>query len=156
MGSLLAQAGYAVATGGYKGVMAAASQGAAEAGGHVIGVTTARLDHWRANDGTANQWVHEEIKFPNLKERLYHLIEFSQAAVALRGGIGTLTEVALTWSLLQVGEIAPRPFILVGSSWHEQLERYYGEGAYIEREQMSLWRCVDTPEEVVAALGVAG
>lgn len=40
LGCLLAQAGHAVLTGGYMGAMEATSRGAAEAGGHVIGVTS--------------------------------------------------------------------------------------------------------------------
>ena len=39
VGMLLASAGYTVQTGGYGGVMEAASKGAAQAGGHVIGVS---------------------------------------------------------------------------------------------------------------------
>ena len=39
MGQLLAQAGFTLMTGGYSGTMEAASRGAHQAGGHVIGVT---------------------------------------------------------------------------------------------------------------------
>ncbi len=44
LGRLLAQQGYVVATGGYAGTMEAASRGAKEAGGYVIGVTTSLFD----------------------------------------------------------------------------------------------------------------
>lgn len=156
LGELLARAGYAVATGGYSGTMEAASRGAAEAGGHVIGVTSSAFDDWRPSGGQANPWVKEEIKLPTLRERLYRLVEFCDAAVALRGGVGTLSEVALTWSLLQVGEIKPKPFILLGSVWGEVLTRYYGEGEYIKPVYMRLWQCVETPQEVITALDGAG
>ena len=46
-GALLAQAGWTVATGGYRGVMEAVSRGAHEAGGHVIGVTCTLIENWR-------------------------------------------------------------------------------------------------------------
>ena len=39
LGELLAQRGHTVLTGGYMGTMEAVSDGAAAAGGHVIGVT---------------------------------------------------------------------------------------------------------------------
>ena len=156
LGELLARAGYAVATGGYSGTMEAASRGAAEAGGHVIGVTASAFDHWGRTGGKANPWVKEEIKLRTLRERLYHLVEFCDAAVALRGGVGTLSEVALTWSLLQVGEIEPKPLILLGSLWGELLARYYGEGEYIKPVYMQLWQCVETPQEVIAALDGTG
>ncbi|HKZ68790.1 MAG TPA: hypothetical protein VJ020_01840, partial [Anaerolineales bacterium] len=70
MGRFLAEAGYTVATGGYTGVMEGASRGAAEAGGHVIGVTCGLIENWREGFG-ANTWVKEEIKFDTLRDRLY-------------------------------------------------------------------------------------
>ena len=151
LGALLAEAGYSVATGGYGGTMEATSRGAAEAGGHVIGVTSSIFDKWRGSDG-ANEWVNEEIKHVTLRERMMHLIDFCDAAVTLRGGIGTLAELAVTWSFLQTGEIKPRPFVLLGSEWAERLTRFYGDGAYIDEAYMSLWQCVDTPQQAVAAL----
>ena len=45
LGKLLAEAGHAVLTGGYIGTMEAASKGANEAGGHVIGVTCTDIEH---------------------------------------------------------------------------------------------------------------
>lgn len=152
LGELLAKAGFTVATGGYHGLMEATSRGAAEAGGHVIGVTSSVFDGWNGRGVEANQWVAEEIRFDSLRERLHHLVAFSDAAVSLRGGVGTLSEVALTWSLIQVGEITPRPFILLGKQWGELLEQYFQDGAYIREEHMKLWRCVETPEEVVTVL----
>lgn len=44
LGRRLTRAGFVVATGGYEGTMAAVSQGASEAGGHIIGVTSARVE----------------------------------------------------------------------------------------------------------------
>ena len=60
MGKRLAESGHAVAT-RLQAVMEAASRGAAEASGHVIGVTCGLLEDWL--EGTkANQWVKEEIR----------------------------------------------------------------------------------------------
>ncbi|MCC7358058.1 MAG: LOG family protein [Anaerolineales bacterium] len=126
LGAQLALAGWTVATGGYAGVMEAASRGAHEAGGHVIGVTCTLIENWRGLK--ANAWVREEQRFETLRERLYHLVEFSDAAVALPGGIGTLAEVALTWSLLQTGEIRAKPLVVVGRVWAETLTTFLHEG----------------------------
>ena len=157
LGKLLAEAGYTIATGGYSGIMEAASKGAAEAGGHVIGVTTDALNRWEAKAARPNPWVKEEIRFPTLHDRLYHLVAFCDAAVALPGGIGTLSEVALTWSLMQVGEIPRKPLILVGNNWHTLLTQFYGSGEYIRQDDMHLWRYVPTAREVLPALnGSAG
>src|SRR5512134_1709123 len=73
LGRLLARAGFVVQTGGYSGIMAGASQGAAEAGGHVIGVTCAQIERFRPIP--ANQWVTEEIKKRTLRERLFYLVD---------------------------------------------------------------------------------
>ncbi len=122
LGAALAQAGWTVATGGYTGVMEAASRGAAEAGGHVIGVTCSLIEDWKGL--RANPWVKEELKFATLRERLGHLVEFCDAALALPGGIGTLSEVALTWSLLQSGEIRRKPLVVVGEVWRQTVATF--------------------------------
>jgi hypothetical protein len=70
--------------------MEAVSRGAKEAGGHVIGVTCDDIEAWRKVK--ANSWVMEEIRKKTLVERLHTLIHESDAALALPGGAGTLTE----------------------------------------------------------------
>src|SRR5574339_491820 len=93
LGRLLAQRGHTVLTGGYIGTMEAVSRGAHQAGGHVVGVTCEDIEKWR-NVG-ANRWVKEERRKKTLFERLQGLIEGCDAALALPGGPGTLTEIAL-------------------------------------------------------------
>jgi uncharacterized protein (TIGR00730 family) len=131
LGRLLGQAGYTVANGGYYGTMEAVSRGAQEAGAHVIGVTTARFDGHRLEP---NQWVDEEIKFPTLFQRLHYLVTCSDALVALRGGVGTLSEVALSWSLIQVGEMPRKPLVLVGPHWRQIMETYHQQSTVKERD----------------------
>ncbi len=117
LGKSLAVLGHAVITGGYIGTMEAVSRGAAEAGGHVIGVTCAQIERWHA-DRTVNPWVHDEWKKETLLERLAALIESCDAALALPGGPGTLTEIALAWNLMIIGALAEKPLILIGDGWH--------------------------------------
>ena len=112
LGKLLAERGHAVLTGGYMGTMEAVSRGASEAGGHVIGVTCEDIEAWRKT--SANQWVKEERKKKSLIERLQGLIEGCDAAIALAGGAGTLTEITLMWNLMLVESLPPRPLILIG------------------------------------------
>lgn len=152
-GTLLAHAGWTVATGGYTGVMEAASRGAHEAGGHVIGVTCTLIENWREGF-TANAWVKEEIKFGSLRERLYHLVEFCDATLALPGGIGTLSEIALTWSLIQTSEIKPKPLIVVGRVWAETLNTFLRESdGYVRPEHKALVRVAGSIEEAVNGIG---
>jgi len=116
LGAALAKAGYAIMTGGYGGMMGAASEGAAGAGGTVIGVT---VGLFRERGLVPNPFLHEEIHLPSLAERLNYLVVKPDAYVTMDGGVGTLSELALVWSLLQVGEIPARPMILVGKMWQE-------------------------------------
>lgn len=151
MGRLLGEAGYAVMTGGYSGTMEAVSKGAKSAGGHVIGVTVAIFEGPGKRSGP-NAFVDEVIRYDTLRERLYHLVTRCNAAVALPGGIGTLSEVALTWSLLQVGETGPMPFVLLGGGWDDLLSHFYGEGQFISPEYMHLWKAAQTPAEALSLL----
>lgn len=122
LGELIARAGHTVLTGGYIGTMEAVSRGAAEAGGHVIGVTCAQIERWR-NTG-ANPWVKEERRFETLNERLDELINACDAAIALPGGPGTLTEITLFWNLLVIEALPPRPLVLVGKDWRIVFQTY--------------------------------
>jgi len=125
LGKLLAQAGHTVLTGGYIGTMEAVSRGASEAGGHVVGVTCDDIEAWRAVK--PNAWVKEERRFPTLNERLAELVRNCDAAIALPGGPGTLTEVALAWNLMIVDSIPRKPLILVGAGWRSVFERFFQE-----------------------------
>jgi uncharacterized protein (TIGR00730 family) len=123
LGGLLAQRGHTVLTGGYIGVMEAVSRGAHEAGGHVIGVTCEDIEAWRPIK--ANAWVKEEIRKKTLVERLHTLIHTSDAALALPGGAGTLTEISLLWNLMIVESLHRRPLILIGSGWQSTFDQFF-------------------------------
>jgi uncharacterized protein (TIGR00730 family) len=148
LGRLLAQAGYVVATGGYSGTMEATSRGAKEAGGYVIGVTTSLFDGVRLS---ANPYLDEEIKLPTLFQRLHHLVTLADGWVALPGGIGTLSEVALTWSLMQVGEIKRQPFVLVGELWRRTIGEFASD-AYVRPQYRELIKYADNVEQVLTLI----
>jgi uncharacterized protein (TIGR00730 family) len=147
VGRLLAGRGIAVATGGYSGTMTAVSQGASEAGGHVIGVTSDQIEQFRPLG--VNQWVVEEIRYRTLQERLIHLVRSNEGMIVLPGGIGTLSEMALAWSFLQVGEISPRPLILLGDMWRQTVEDFI-DTQYVRPEHIQLLHFAETPEAAVA------
>jgi uncharacterized protein (TIGR00725 family) len=125
LGRLLAERGHIVLTGGYIGVMEAVSRGAREAGGHVIGVTCEDIEAWRPIK--ANSWVMEEIRKKTLLERLHTLIHECDAALALPGGAGTLTEISLLWNLMIVESLHRRPLILVGRGWQSTFDQFFRE-----------------------------
>lgn len=137
LGTLLAQRGHAVLTGGYMGTMEAVSRGASEAGGHVIGVTCIDIEEWRGS--APNKWVKEERRKQTLMERLQGLIEGCDTAIALPGGAGTLAEISLMWNLMIVESITPRPLILIGRGWQSTFDQFLLElGTYIPVHQQEL------------------
>jgi uncharacterized protein (TIGR00730 family) len=134
LGKMLAQKGYILLNGGYIGTMEALARGAVEAGGHVIGVTCDQIEAWRPVK--ANHWVTEEWHFSSLEERLFALIEHTDAYIALPGGVGTLAEVILTWNLLLTHILPPRPLILIGSGWQATIQNFITEqGNFIPDNQ---------------------
>lgn len=151
LGELLAKQGHVVLTGGYIGTMEAVSRGAAEAGGHVIGVTCEEIERWRKVG--ANRWVKEEQKGKTLLERLGTLIHGCDAAIALPGGPGTLTEIALTWNLMIVESRHRSPLILVGGGWQSTIDQFFQEfETYIPANQRNLLQFAPDVETSVKML----
>jgi len=151
LGELLAQRGHTVMTGGYIGTMEAVSRGAAEAGGHVIGVTCDEIERWRSVG--ANSWVAEEWKRETLMERLQVLVQECDAAIALPGGAGTLTEIMLMWNLMIVESMHRRPLVLVGAGWQSVFDQFFTAlGSYIsevQREPVAYTKDVHTAVEMI-------
>ncbi len=122
LGQIIGRQGWTVLTGGYIGTMEAVSRGAAETGGHVVGVTCDEIERWR--QVAPNPWVQEERRYPTVRERLFALVDGCDAALALPGGIGTLNEIAFMWSQVQTQSIRERPLILIGPGWQSTLNRF--------------------------------
>jgi uncharacterized protein (TIGR00730 family) len=137
LGKNLAEAGHVVLTGGYIGTMEAASRGAAEAGGHVIGVTCKEVEIWRGVK--ANPWVMEEWHYETLHERLLALIDGCDAAIALPGGVGTLLEIAMLWNRMSVDAVPHKPLILVGDGWRELMHNFFSaQDSYVSPASRAL------------------
>ncbi|HSM02468.1 MAG TPA: LOG family protein [Acidimicrobiia bacterium] len=125
-GRQLADAGYAVATGGYGGVMEAVSRGAHEANGRVIGVTAPGTFPDRSG---ANEFVTEESQAAHLVERIHELTDVSSGSITLPGSLGTLAELAIAWNLAYVARFSgslPKPVVVVGERWQEIID-FLGE-----------------------------
>ncbi len=93
IGRALATAGAVLFTGGRGGVMEAASRGAAEAGGTVVGVLPG-FDR----DG-ANRWVQIPVVTGMDQARNVILVRSCDAVIAVGGMYGTLSEIALALKL---------------------------------------------------------
>ncbi len=143
VGWLVARAGYRVCSGGYGGTMEAVSRGAKEAGGSTIGVTT----DW-FSELQANRWIDQEIRTGRYQDRLNKLIETGAAYLAVHGGVGTLTEISLVWSLLQTHSLEQRPFVLLSHPWQGLLT--LARESFITRPgDLAIPQLADTPEDAV-------
>lgn len=89
VGRGVAVRGWTLVTGGRTGVMEAASRGASEAGGLVVGI----LPGPDARD--ANPWVAIPIPTGLGNARNAVIAQAAAALVAISGGYGTLSEIAL-------------------------------------------------------------
>ncbi|OIP99255.1 MAG: hypothetical protein AUK35_08125 [Zetaproteobacteria bacterium CG2_30_46_52] len=98
-------------TGGHQGMMAAFSRGIAEGGGHVTGVTLERFPT------PPNNTLSEEKRAHTFFDRMQSLIEDADAYLVLPGGLGTLAEFAMTWDLLAIHVLEPRPLLVYGEDW---------------------------------------
>jgi uncharacterized protein (TIGR00730 family) len=138
-GSLLAEAGFTIANGGYGGSMFAAAQGAAKAGGKTIGVTCRKFA------AKPNKFISREITTDSLEQRLDTLVKLGQAYVVLPGATGTLLELAMVWELKNKGFVKPeKPIILLGGFWKPLLETIVDE----EPKVRQCIRIADSPEQV--------
>ena len=111
VGERLADAGFTICTGGYLGVMEAASRGARERGGRVLGIV---MNQFKSEP---NRFLTDKVATKHFYERLQGLIDRSVGFVAVRGGMGTVTEISLVWNKLQTGVINKRPLVLMGACW---------------------------------------
>jgi uncharacterized protein (TIGR00725 family) len=145
LGRLLAEQGYVVCSGGYLGVMEAVSRGAHEAGGHVLGITMNQFN------SEPNRYLKEKIATDHFYDRLQHLIRRSSGFVALRGGMGTVTEISLVWNKLVTRIISGVPLILVGDCWPLVVEAWQKHLAVSEEDVRQI-HFATSAEEAISIL----
>ncbi len=118
LGRAIAAEGWTLCNGGYGGTMEAAAKGAAEAGGHTIGVTCAAFGR-----NGPNRFIKQEVPTFDLLARLNTLWRLGNAYVVLPGGTGTLLELSFVWELVNKRLIrSPRPLVLMGDHWAPVVE----------------------------------
>ncbi|MBC3186146.1 TIGR00730 family Rossman fold protein [Corynebacterium sp. zg-331] len=114
LGRALAEANYAVITGGGPGLMEAPNRGARQAGGLSVGLGI-ELPH----EQRLNEWVDVGLNFRYFFVRKTMFLKYSQGFVCLPGGLGTLDELFEVLCMVQTGKIRNYPIVLVGT-------RYWG------------------------------
>ncbi len=147
-GRALAEAGFAVMTGGGPGVMEAANRGAREAGGVSVGCNI-HLPHEQEPNPFLDQWV----TFEHFFVRKVIMVKQSIAFIVLPGGFGTLDEVFETVTLVQTKKITRFPVVLMGDGYWSQLRQFLdgamvGEGT-IDEEEIDILSRVESPAQAI-------
>jgi uncharacterized protein (TIGR00730 family) len=153
-GRLLAQAGFAVITGGGPGIMEAANKGAKEAGGRSIGCNI-ELPFEQG----MNPYVEVAVNFRYFFVRKTMFVKYAEAFIIFPGGFGTLDELFEALTLIQTGKVRNFPVILFGSEYWAGLlgwikERMLAEGK-IAPGDLDLLVVTDSPEEAVRIVRAA-
>jgi uncharacterized protein (TIGR00730 family) len=151
LGEALAEAGYAVITGGGPGAMEAANKGASLAGGTSVG-----LGIELPFEQELNEWVDLGVLFRYFFVRKTMFVKYAQAFVILPGGFGTLDELFEALTLVQTTKVTRFPVILFGSAYWSGLVDWIrttmvGQGT-VSPTDLDLLRVTDDVAEVVTLI----
>ena len=151
LGGALADAGWAVITGGGPGIMEAANRGASEAGGLSVG-----LGIELPFEQSLNEWVDLGLEFRYFFARKTMFVKYAQAFVILPGGFGTMDELFESLTLVQTRKVNQFPVILMGTEfWTPLLDWLRGSLAaqgYIAETDLDLFTLTDDVDEAVGII----
>ena len=148
---ILAEADFTVVDGGGPGVMRAATLGAKQVGGKVIGITFYPDDISYFEGRDPKNLFDKEIKTKSYVERTLTLMEQGQAYVVFNGGTGTISEFGMAWGLARLYFGHHKPLILYGKFWKPIIEAFR-KNMLIRPEELKVFKIVESPEEVIQAL----
>ena len=154
LGGALADAGWAVITGGGPGIMEATNRGASEAGGLSVG-----LGIELPFEQSLNEWVDLGLEFRYFFARKTMFVKYAQAFVILPGGFGTLDELFESLTLVQTRKVNQFPVILMGSVFWQPLLAWLGDTlvpqGLISATDLDLFHVTDDVAEAVRHIGAA-
>ncbi len=147
-GKIVKTLGYSVLTGGGPGIMAAANQGAYEAGGSSLGITI-RLPE----EQKTNLFLTDHLNLYYFFTRKVCLSFSAEAFIFFPGGFGTLDEFFEIITLVQTGKIKDVPIILVGIEYWKGLEDFTVRSIIdinaIDASDLNLYTISDDDEEII-------
>jgi uncharacterized protein (TIGR00730 family) len=142
----LAQAGFAVITGGGPGIMEAANRGAAEGGGESVGCNI----ELPFEQGT-NEYVKTAVNFHYFFVRKTMFMKYAEAFIIFPGGFGTMDELFEALTLIQTGKVRNFPVVLFGSAYWKGLLDWLRDTMLVEGkikiEDLDRLFITDSPEE---------
>ncbi|HOX09628.1 MAG TPA: TIGR00730 family Rossman fold protein, partial [Candidatus Omnitrophota bacterium] len=144
--------GYMVVTGGGPGVMEAGNKGANMGMEFALNI---RLPY----EQKPNPFIYEKQKIISFKyffTRKLIFIKETDATVLLPGGFGTNDEGFEMLTLIQTGKSKPRPIVMMepeGSTYWKSWKRFVNSellrNGYIDKEDLSLFRIVNSVDEAI-------
>ena len=147
IGRRLAEAGFAIITGGGPGTMEAANRGCQEGGGLSVGCNI-ELPHEQG----MNQYVDLGVEFRYFFARKVMFVKYADGFVILPGGFGTLDELFESLTLIQTGKVSHFPIVLVGRAYWAGLVGWMRdtllEHGAIAAGDLDLFHVTDDPDEV--------
>jgi uncharacterized protein (TIGR00730 family) len=150
----LGEAGFTIITGGGPGAMAAANQGARDAGAHSVGL---QID--LPFEQHLNPWIDLPVEFHYFFVRKIMFVRYASAFVVLPGGFGTLDELFEALTLIQTRKVRHFPVVLLRSDyWRGLVEWMKGpmlQEGKIGPEDLALLHMTDDPDEVVDIVSAA-
>jgi uncharacterized protein (TIGR00730 family) len=154
VGRALAEADFAVITGGGPGSMEAANKGASEAGGTSVG-----LGIELPFESGMNSWVNLGINFRYFFARKTMFVKYSQGFVVLPGGLGTFDELFEALTLVQTQKVTSFPLVLMGVEYWSGLldwlrDTVLAEGK-IKQSDLDMLQLTDDVDEAVALMVAA-
>jgi len=151
VGRGLAEAGFAVITGGGPGSMDGANRGANEMGGLSIGLGIELPFEQGMND-----FVDLGVNFRYFFARKTMFVKYAQGFIVLPGGFGTFDELFEALTLVQTHKVTEFPIVLIGSDFWRGLLDWIGgivlDQGTISPKDLDLLRLVDEPSEAVAIM----
>jgi uncharacterized protein (TIGR00730 family) len=149
VGRALAEAGFAVITGGGPGLMEAANRGCQEGGGLSIGCNI-ELPFEQGS----NPYLDLLIDFRYFFVRKTMFVKYAEGFVVFPGGFGTLDELFEALTLIQTGKVRHFPVVLYGSDYWSGLLEWLRDPVLAEgkiaAKDVELVHLSDDPDDVVA------
>ena len=148
IGRALAEAGFAVITGGGPGAMEAANKGALEAGGVSVG-----LGIELPFEQGLNPYVDIGVNFRYFFVRKTMFVKYARGFVVLPGGFGTLDELFEALTLVQTKKVTRFPIVLFGTEYWGGLARWVRDTLVAEgkasQADLELFHITDDVDDAV-------
>ena len=153
LGAALADAGYAVITGGGPGIMEAANKGAREAGGTSVGLGIELPFEERLN-----KYVTLGINFRYFFVRKVMFLKYAQGFIVLPGGFGTFDELFEALTLVQTKKVTKFPVVLLGTEYwgglYDWIAKTVLDSGKIGEKDLALLHLTDDVDEAVHHLAL--